>query len=158
VRDGDDLPLEGRLVAFDLGTVRLGVAVSDPAQVVASPDATLALAPGESDDVAALAARLADEARSRDAVGIVVGDPRALDGTVGDASRHARRVAEALRSASGLPVRLWDERLTTTEAERVLVAADVSRAGRRRVIDRVAAGVLLRTVLDAQARRREVGR
>lgn len=157
MRGGDELPLAGRLVAFDLGTVRVGVAVSDPAQVVAAPDATLDLAPGEADDVPALAARLAAEARGRDAVGVVVGDPVALDGTVGDAARHARRVADALRASAGLPVRLWDERLTTTTAERVLIEADVSRAGRRRVVDRVAASVLLGAVLEAQARRRGAG-
>lgn len=152
MRDGDDLPLEGRLVAFDLGSVRVGVAVSDPAQVVASPDATLSVGP--TDDAASVAALLAGAARERGAVGIVIGDPRSLDGSRGDASRRARAVADALRGGTGLPVRLIDERFTTTEAERVLIAADVSRADRRGVVDRVAASVLLQTVLAAHQRRR----
>jgi putative Holliday junction resolvase len=152
VRDGDDLPLDGRLVAFDLGSVRVGVAVSDATQVVASPDATLAVAP--SDDAATIAGVLAAAATERDAVGVVIGDPRALDGSRGEASRRARAVADALRTSTGMPVRLVDERFTTTEAERVLIAADVSRSDRRGVVDRVAASVILQTVLAAHQRRR----
>ena len=105
-------------------------------------------------DVDALADRLADVARVSEAAGIVVGAPLDLEGREGEAAREARAVADALRVASGLPVRLVDERFTTTEAERTLLEADVSRAGRRRVVDRVAAGVLLQGVLAAQAQRR----
>lgn len=160
-RPGDDLPTTGRLVAFDLGRVRVGVAVSDPSQVVASPSDTLDVADldrGEAMDVDALAARLADVARDLAAAGIVVGAPLALDGHEGEAAREARAVADALRTALSLPVRLVDERFTTVEAERALLEADVSRAGRRKVVDRVAAGVLLQGVLAAQdVRRRTEG-
>lgn len=160
-RPGDDLPTTGRLVAFDLGRVRVGVAVSDPSQVVASPSDTLDVADldrGEQMDVTALADRLADVARELAAAGIVVGAPLALDGHEGAAAREARAVADALRGATGLPVRLVDERFTTSEAERALLEADVSRAGRRKVVDRVAAGVLLQGVLAAQdVRRRTEG-
>lgn len=160
-RPGDALPTAGRLVAFDLGRVRVGVAVSDVSQVVASPADTLAVEDldlGARMDVTGLAARLAACAREREAVGIVIGAPLALDGHEGEAAREARAVADALREAVGLPVRLVDERFTTTEAERVLLAADVSRAGRRAAIDRVAASVLLQQVLGAQdvLRRTEV--
>ena len=156
-RPGDELPITGRLVAFDLGRVRVGVAVSDPGQIVASPSDTVDVADldlGDRMDVDALADRLADVARVSDAAGIVVGAPLDLEGREGEAAREARAVADALRVASGLPVRLVDERFTTTEAERTLLEADVSRAGRRRVVDRVAAGVLLQGVLAAQAQRR----
>ena len=160
-RPGDDLPTTGRLVAFDLGRVRVGVAVSDPSQIVASPADTLDVADldlGDTMDVDALAARLADVARDLVAAGIVVGAPLALDGHEGEAAREARAVADALRSATGLPVRLVDERFTTAEAERALLEADVSRVGRRKVVDRVAAGVLLQGVLAAQdVRRRTEG-
>ena len=159
-RPGDELPTSGRLVAFDLGRVRVGVATSDPAQVVASPADTLAVEDldlGERMDVDALAARLADAADALDAAGVVVGAPLDLDGREGEAAREARAVADALRTRSGLPVRLVDERFTTTQAERTLIEADVSRAGRRRVVDRVAAGVLLQGVLDAHALRRAEG-
>jgi putative Holliday junction resolvase len=154
-RPSERLPLEGRIVAFDLGDVRIGVAVSDPDQVIASPDSTLAT---EDDTPELLVPRLAAELVRHGAVGAVVGDPRALDGSSGERSRRARLVASALEDASGLPVVLWDERFTTSEAERVLVAADVSRRGRREVVDRVAASVLLQAVLGAQARRREARR
>ena len=160
-RPGDDLPTTGRLVAFDLGRVRVGVAVSDPSQTVASPADTLDVADldrGDTMDVDALAARLGDVARDLAVAGIVVGAPLALDGHEGEAAREARAVADALRSATGLPVRLVDERFTTAEAERALLEADVSRAGRRKVVDRVAAGVLLQGVLAAQdVRRRTEG-
>lgn len=156
-RPGDVLPTSGRLVAFDLGRVRVGVATSDPAQVVASAADTLAVEDldlGERMDVDGVAARLADVVRALDAAGVVVGAPLDLDGREGEAAREARAVADALRERCGLPVRLVDERFTTTQAERTLIEADVSRAGRRRVVDRVAAGVLLQGVLDAQAHRR----
>ena len=160
-RPGDALPTAGRLVALDLGRVRVGVAVSDAAQVVASPSDTVAVADldtGEAMDVPVLAARLADVALGLGAAGVVVGAPLDLDGREGAAAREARAVADALRERTGLPVRLVDERFTTTQAERVLLEADVSRAGRRKVVDRVAASVLLQGVLAAQdVRRREEG-
>lgn len=156
-RPGDELPLTGRLVAFDLGRVRVGVAVSDPDQVVAAPADTVDVADldlGDAMDVPALAARLADVAVATAAAGVVVGCPLALDGAEGEAAQEARAVADAIRVRTGLPVRLVDERFTTTAAERVLIEADVSRAGRRRVVDRVAAGVLLEGVLAAHVHRR----
>ena len=156
-RPGDELPITGRLAAFDLGRVRVGVAVSDHGQIVASPSDTVDVADldlGDRMDVDALADRLADVARVSEAAWVVVGAPLDLEGREGEAAREARAVADALRVASGLPVRLVDERFTTTEAERTLLEADVSRAGRRRVVDRVAAGVLLQGVLAAQAQRR----
>lgn len=160
-RPGDELPTSGRLVAFDLGRVRVGVATCDPDQVVASPADTIDVADldrGDTMDVAALAARLAARAADLDASGVVVGAPLDLSGHEGEAAREARAVADALRAAADLPVRLVDERFTTTEAERTLLEADVSRAGRRRVVDRVAAGVLLQGVLTTQAQRRGAGR
>lgn len=160
-RPGDDLPTAGRLVALDLGRVRVGVAMSDAAQVVASPADTVDVADldvGDAMDVPRLAARLAEVVVDLGAVGVVVGAPLELDGREGEAAREARAVADALRERTALPVRLVDERFTTTQAERVLLEADVSRAGRRKVVDRVAASVLLQGVLAAQdVRRREEG-
>jgi putative Holliday junction resolvase len=160
-RPGDELPTAGRLVALDLGRVRVGVATSDAAQIVASPAATVAVGDldlGDAMDVAALVERLAVTVAGLDVVGIVVGSPLALDGREGEAAKEARAVADGLRDATGLPVRLVDERFTSTQAERVLIEADVSRAGRREVVDRVAASVLLQGVLAAQdVRRRAEG-
>ena len=158
-RPGDALPTSGRLVALDLGRVRVGVAVSDPLQVVASPADTVDVADldtGDAMDVDGLAMRLSGIVTEHGAVGVVVGAPLALDGQEGEAAREARAVADRLRERTGLPVRLVDERFTSTTAERSLIEADVSRADRRRVVDRVAASVLLQGVLAAhETQRRE---
>lgn len=156
-RPGDELPTRGRLVALDLGRVRVGVAASDAAQVVAAPTATvdvMDLDRGDGMDVPGLADRLADVVRDLGAVGVVVGSPLDLEGREGEAAREARAVADALRERTGLAVRLVDERFTSVEAGRVLLEADVSRAGRREAADRVAAAVLLQGVLGAQDVRR----
>ncbi len=149
---GDELPTTGRLLAIDLGEVRIGLALSDPGQVVASPAETLHV-PRDADGPAVDA--LVDATRRHEAAGVVIGYPRTLDGREGGAATRARRFAEELRERTGLPVRLWDERFTTVEAERVLIDADVSRAGRKDTVDRIAASVLLQGVLEAQRRRRQ---
>ncbi len=151
-RPGDVLPTSGRLVAFDLGRVRVGVAVSDPSQIVASPADTVEVGDldlGEEMDTAALGERLASIAVAQAAQGVVMGAPLGLDGAEGAAMYEARTVADVVRSHTGLPVRLVDERFTSTTAERALIEADVSRADRRRVVDQVAASVLLQGVLAA---------
>jgi putative holliday junction resolvase len=156
-RPGDVLPLTGRLMAVDLGRVRVGLALSDVAQIVAAPLDTLDvkdLDRGDAMDVAALATRLADVLAEHEVVGVVVGAPLDLDGAEGEAAREARAVADALREVVRLPVRLVDERFTSTAAERALIEGDVSRAGRRAVVDRVAASVLLQGVLETHARSR----
>ncbi|MBW3658805.1 MAG: Holliday junction resolvase RuvX [Actinobacteria bacterium] len=149
---GDELPVRGRLLAVDPGEVRLGLALSDPEQIVAAPLGTLPV--DDVDDHAAIARAVAGATEGHDVVGIVVGLPRRLDGSEGDAARRSRRTAAALREATGLPVRVWDERFSTTEAERVMLAQDASRRERRASIDRVAASVILQGVLEAQRQRR----
>jgi putative holliday junction resolvase len=148
---GDALPDTGRLLGIDLGEVRIGLALSDPGQVVASPAETLHV-PRDADGPALTA--LADAAVRHDAAGLVVGYPRTLDGREGRAAGRARRFADELRQRTSLPVLLWDERFTTVEAERVLIGADLSRADRKDTIDRVAASVLLQAVLEAQRQQR----
>ncbi len=149
---GDELPTIGRLVAFDLGEVRIGIAVSDPGQVVASPAETLHVPRNQ--EGPALDA-LTDAAARHEAAALVVGYPKRLDGREGAPAARARRFADALRTRTGLPVLLADERFTTVEAERVLLQGDVSRADRKDSIDRVAASVMLQTVLEAQRLRRQ---
>jgi len=148
---GDELPTTGRIVAFDLGEVRVGVAVSDPGQVVASPAETLHV-PRDKDEP--LLDGLVNAAGRHEAAAIVIGYPRTLEGREGSAARRARTIADALRERLALPVRLVDERFTTVEAERVLLDADLSRADRKDTIDRVAASVLLQSVLESQRRHR----
>jgi putative Holliday junction resolvase len=145
------LPSSGRLLAIDLGEVRIGIAVSDPGQVVASPAETLHVPRDE--DKPTLDA-LVDAVRRHDAAGLVIGDPKRLDGQLGEASQRAWRFATSLCERTGLPTVLWDERFTTVEAERVLLDGNVSRAERKHTVDRVAASVLLQGVLEAQRQRR----
>jgi putative holliday junction resolvase len=149
---GDELPTTGRLLAIDLGEVRVGLALSDPGQVLASPAETLQV-PRNADGPTLDA--LVNAAARHEAAGLVVGLPRKLDGREDAPAKRARWFADRLRERTGLPVLLRDERFTTVEAERVLLDADVSRAGRKASIDKVAASVLLQGVLEQQRRTRE---
>ncbi len=148
---GDPLPTAGRLLAIDLGEVRVGLAVSDPGQVLAAPTETLHV-PRNQD--APLIDALVNAIDRNEAAGVVVGYPRTLEGREGTAARRARTIADALRERTGLPVALVDERFTTVEAERVLLDADLSRAERKDTVDRVAASVMLQSVLESQRRNR----
>lgn len=134
-----------RTLAVDPGTKRVGIAVSDPTGTIAQALMTLDAAPHES-----LASRLADIASQQGAGRIVVGLPRRMDGSYGPEAKAARELAGAIRKASGLPVELVDERLTTVAAERSLLEGGVRRAKRRESIDRVAATMLLQSHLDSK--------
>lgn len=133
----------GRLLGVDLGTRRIGIALSDPGRTTATPYRVL----DRSDDVQDARA-LAAIARGQEADEVVVGLPLRLDGTRGPAVATAEAFAEALR-AQGLAVRLWDERLSTAEAEKRLRGMEGRR--RRKVVDQVAAAVILQSYLDASA-------
>ncbi len=149
---GDTLPLTGRLLAVDPGDVRVGLALSDPMQVVGSPFKVLPV--DHARDLQTIAADVAAVAQEEGVVGIVVGWPRDMSGRETASATRARRLSDEVRDASGLPVALWDERLTTVEAERLMISADASRAERKERIDTVAAGIILLGVLDAHAVRR----
>ncbi len=141
-----------RALGVDLGTVRIGLALSDPSKLIASPHDTLPAGDTAADDwPQRTAAVLADVARQADADTIVVGLPRAMSGgdTAGAAS--ARRVAAALEQVSDARVVVWDERLSSVEAERMLLGAGRRRAQRREERDRVAAAIILQAWLQANA-------
>lgn len=93
---------------------------------------------------------LAEALGRLEAAAVVIGYPRTLAGREGAAARRARELADELRDRTGLPVALWDERFSSTEAERVMLAQDASRRERRAAVDRVAAGIILQAVLEAQ--------
>jgi putative holliday junction resolvase len=132
-----------RVLGVDLGTVRTGVAVASTS--VAQPLVVI-----EETDDARIVDRLAALAAEENAGEIVFGIPIALDGTDGPAAIRAREVARRLEEAAGVPVRLWDERLTTAQADRALVGGGARRRKRRRVVDKIAATLLLQSYLDAQ--------
>ena len=130
-------------MAVDPGSKRVGLALSDPSATIAQALATLPAEPAGT-----LAARLAEVAQTHGAERIVVGLPRRLDGTRGPEAAAAEQLASELRQASGLPVEMVDERLTTVAAERALIADGVRREKRRLSIDRVAAALMLQAHLD----------
>jgi putative Holliday junction resolvase len=138
-----------RILAVDPGSKRVGLALSDPSETIAQPLATVAAQPEET-----LASRLAQVARAKEATRIIVGLPLRLDGTHGPEASAARKLAAAVRQASGLPVELVDERLTTAAADRALIEGGVKRRQRRQDIDRVAATMLLQGHLDHRRRQK----
>jgi putative holliday junction resolvase len=132
-----------RILAIDPGSKRVGLALSDPSATIAQALATIPAEPAGS-----LAARIAQISRTSEAARIIVGLPRRMDGSRGPEANAAQALADAIRKASGLPVELVDERLTTVAAERSLIAAGVRRDKRRLSVDRVAATLLLQGHLD----------
>jgi putative holliday junction resolvase len=135
-----------RVLGLDLGTKTIGVAVSDELGMLAHPRTTIARR-GTKPDVEAVAQLLAKE----EATGIVIGLPLDLRGKVGRMGRLVLAFIEALRvRLPTIPVTTWDERFTTSEAERILIEADYSRARRKGVIDQAAAVQILQAYLDAQ--------
>jgi putative holliday junction resolvase len=132
-----------RVVGIDLGSRRIGVAVSDGLGLTAQPHATIARHGGVR-DLQAIAAVVAQH----DAGLVVLGLPLDPEGNEGAAAKSARAFAERLRGALTVPVEMIDESFSTVEAEAVLLEADVSRAKRRLVIDRLAAAVILQRWLD----------
>lgn len=136
-----------RILGLDFGTKNLGVALSDEMGWTAQPLCTVQRR-GDRATLEALRALCAEHAVQE----IVVGHPLNMDGTVGPAARAAEKFAAALGTATGLPVQLWDERLSTVAAERTLLEADLSRQKRRKVIDRAAAAYILQGYLDFRSR------
>jgi putative Holliday junction resolvase len=137
-----------KAVGLDLGERRIGVAVSDRAGTLASPWTVIERSGERGIDHARVAALVAEVGAER----VVVGLPLSLRGTEGPAARAAREEAEALAHVAGVPVEVADERLTTVTADRALRAGDRrggrSASRRRRVVDQVAATVMLQAFLD----------
>jgi putative pre-16S rRNA nuclease len=134
---------EGRVLAVDPGSRRVGLALSDEMRRLASPLRTI-----DAEPASTLAERIADVAREVGAVEVVVGLPANLDGSAGAAARSARALAEGLKKSTRLPVSLQDERLTSVAAERHLVGQGVRRDKRRGLVDQLAAALVLETFLS----------
>jgi putative Holliday junction resolvase len=142
----DRLPPRGALLGLDLGTKTIGVATSDPDRRLATGVETIARS-----RLAADAARLLALAAERKAAGFVLGLPVNMDGSEGTRAQSARAFARNFAKLTGLPIALWDERLSTAAVERQLIAADMSRARRKAVIDQHAAVFILQGALDRLA-------
>jgi putative holliday junction resolvase len=137
------LPARGALIGLDLGTKTIGVAVSDADRRLAAPVETVLRKRFNLDAKRVLA--LAGERRC---VGFVLGLPVNMDGTEGPRAQATRAFARNFAKLTELPIALWDERLSTAAVERALIAADVSRARRKAVIDQHAAAYILQGALD----------
>ncbi len=140
-------PTRGALIGLDLGTKTIGVAASDPDRRVATPVETVRRNRFHLD-----ARRILDLAAERHAVGFVLGLPINMDGSEGPRAQATRAFARNLEKLTGLPIALWDERLSTAAVERALIAADASRAARKAVIDQHAAAYILQGAIDRLAR------
>ena len=135
-----------RALALDLGSKRIGVAVSDRSGTIASPLTVIERSGSRRQDHERIARLVAAE----EAELVVVGLPRSLSGADGPAAASAKTEASALASVVGVPVETWDERFSTVTAERVLQARGVRGKARRQVVDKVAAAVILQSWLDAR--------
>ncbi|GAA4472674.1 Holliday junction resolvase RuvX [Rhodococcus olei] len=149
-RPGVDDPGRGRRIAVDVGSVRIGVAASDPDGILATPVETVPRAKSRADtsDLARLAAIVAEY----EAVEVIVGLPQTLKGERGSAAGLASRFADQLRERiAPVPVRMTDERFTTVTASRALRESGVKAKGQRSVIDQAAAVAILQGWLDQRA-------
>ncbi|MDR6225191.1 putative Holliday junction resolvase [Desmospora profundinema] len=139
-----------RVMGLDLGGKRIGVAVSDPmgwtAQGIEMVQRT---------DDSRWIERLHQLIEEYEIRSIVVGLPRNMDGTIGERGRACQDLARELEGRFGLPVHLWDERLSTAAVERTLIEADMSRKKRKKVVDQLAASWILQGYLDARSKARE---
>ena len=140
------LPSFGAIAGLDLGTVTIGVAISDGSRQIATPVETIKRKKFGVD-----AEKLLALLNARDAKGIVLGLPMNMDGSEGPRCQATRAFARNLEKLTDLPITFWDERLSTVAAERALLEADTSRKRRAEVIDHVAAGYILQGALDRMA-------
>ena len=135
-----------RALGLDLGSKRIGVAVSDATGTIASPLTVLQRTGSRREDHR----RIAQLVRDEEADVVVVGLPLLLSGEVGPAARGAMTEAAQIGTVVDVPVETFDERLTTVAADRVLQEADIRASDRRRVVDKVAAAVMLQSWLDSR--------
>jgi putative Holliday junction resolvase len=133
-----------KVMGLDIGEKRIGVAVSDELGYTAQGMQVLARK-GLDDDLAALKEVIETEKVSE----VVVGLPRNMDGSVGESAQNVLSFADKIKESISVPVILWDERWTTAEATRVLLQADLSRKKRRKVVDKLAAVLILQGYLDS---------
>ncbi len=133
----------GHLMGLDLGTKTIGVAASDTTRTIATPLCTIKRKKfaNDLDEILAINSSYFFK-------GAVIGLPINMNGTEGPRCQSTRAFAIKLSKAMNLPIHLWDERLSTVAAEKILIASDISRKSRSKVIDKIAAGYILQGCLD----------
>lgn len=137
------LPASGKLMGLDLGTKTIGVAISDGLRMAATPVETIRRSKFTAD-----AQRLLALIASHSITGIVIGLPLNMDGSEGPRVQSTRAFVRNLSQKTDLPIAFWDERLSTAAVTRTLIEADVSRAKRGEVVDKLAAAYILQGALD----------
>jgi putative Holliday junction resolvase len=142
-----DLPEGGRLIGLDVGGKRIGIALSDEGQILSSPW-------GMVEQGGRAIAEFGMIARATGALAMGAGLPTGLSGREGAQAAETRRFAETVGETLDLPLSYWDERLTSTQAERMLIDAGMRRKDRRGQIDALAASLMLQSFLDARMHRR----
>jgi len=140
------LPRAGRLIAVDWGDVRIGLALSDESQVLASPLDTLVRRAGKRFPMS----RFLELVAQHHPVGVVVGLPLSGEGAEERSAAAARQMAEAITRRTGLPVELWDERMSTARALAAIREQGGSTRGRREEVDALAAAVVLQHFMEAR--------
>jgi putative Holliday junction resolvase len=135
-----------RIMALDIGDRTIGVACSDEGLILASPVETIKRRGSKADSI-----RVDTLVKERQVGRVIAGLPLTLRGEAGPQSVKVREFVETLRHRLKVPIEMFDERFSTREAERTLIAADMSRAKRKEIIDQMAAVVILQTYLDARS-------
>jgi putative Holliday junction resolvase len=132
-----------RILALDHGSKRIGVAVSDETKTIAQPLEYILAEP-----FASFLERLKKILIEKEVILILIGMPRNMDGSYGPAAQKVESFVAALKTAITIPIKLWDERLTSTMANRVLIQGKVRRGERKEKVDKMAAAILLQSYLD----------
>jgi putative Holliday junction resolvase len=132
-----------RILALDHGTVRIGVAVSDETKIIATPLEYI-----EAEPFGAFLERLKKLLIEKEVELILIGMPRNMDGSYGPAAQKVETFVGVLKTAVTVPITLWDERLTSTMANRILIQGKVRRDQRKQKVDKMAAAILLQSYLD----------
>jgi len=135
-----------RAMGIDYGDVRIGIAISDAMGWTAQGVETIKRQTEEKD-----LGRIGELIREYDVETLVLGLPKNMNNTIGPRGEMSQQFAELLQQTFGLPVVLWDERLSTMAAERMLISADVSRKKRKQVVDKMAAAIILQNYLDSKS-------
>jgi putative Holliday junction resolvase len=132
-----------RILAIDHGSKRIGIAVSDELKMIAQP---LEFIPAQ--PFAAFLVRLNDLINDKEVESILIGMPRNMDGSYGPAALKVQEFVEVLKGAVGVPIKTWDERLTSAQANRIMIQGNVRRDKRKEKVDAMAAAILLQSYLD----------
>lgn len=136
-----------RIMGLDYGSKTVGVAVCDPLGLTAQAVETIVRK--EDNKLRQTFRRIEELAREYEITSIVLGYPKNMDGSVGERARKTEEFKDMLEKRTGFPVILWDERLTTVEADEILKESGVPVSERKKVIDKVAAGIILQSYLDS---------